>query len=225
MPAQIFGRLAQWLEYCVHIAGVIGSNPIPSTIQRFRRGKLEPWSQACPVPSEALAEDWCGVRILFCPHPKFRKTSSRGRRFDSSSSHYSGIILKMIAFFQNILIQYLIWYFWEVPGKILEALRNFLLFNMNYFSIPLLFKTLFSHWRRYRWSYKGGFSPARYIEVYFSNLISRILGAIVRTVLILLGLLVEIFILLGGIIVFLGWLFLPLLMGWGLYFGFRQVLM
>jgi len=131
----------------------------------------------------------------------------------------------MIAFFHNILIQYLIWYFWEVPGKILEALRNFLLFNINYFSIPLLFKTLFSHWRRYRWSYKGGFSPARYIEVYFSNLISRVLGAIVRSILILLGLLVEIFILLGGMIIFFGWLFLPLLMVWGLYFGFRQVLM
>lgn len=131
----------------------------------------------------------------------------------------------MIAFFQNILIQYLIWYFWEVPGKILEALRNFLLFNINYFSIPLLFKTFFSHWRRYRWSYKGGFSPARYIEVYFSNLISRVLGAIMRTVLILLGLLVEIFIFLGGMIIFFGWLFLPLLMVWGLYFGFRQILM
>lgn len=131
----------------------------------------------------------------------------------------------MIALFQNILIQYLIWYFWEVPGKILEALRNFLLFNINYFSIPLLFKTLFSHWRRYRWSYKGGFSPARYIEVYFSNFISRVLGAIVRSILILLGLLVEIFIFLGGMIIFFGWLFLPLLMVWGLYFGFRQILM
>ncbi len=29
------GRVAQWLEHCIHIAGVTGSNPVPSTMKLF----------------------------------------------------------------------------------------------------------------------------------------------------------------------------------------------
>ncbi len=40
------GWLAQWLEHCIHIAGVIGSNPIPPTqvrpAPRGMRGALNP---------------------------------------------------------------------------------------------------------------------------------------------------------------------------------------
>lgn len=124
---------------------------------------------------------------------------------------------------QNIVIQYLSWQFWEVPREILKAWRNFLLFNLNYFSIPLLIKTFFSHWRRYQWSYGRGFDIGRYFEVFFSNLISRILGAIVRSFLLIIGLIVEFFIIAGGLIVFLSWLILPAILIAGLIFGFKII--
>ena len=73
---------------------------------------------------------------------------------------------------QNIFIQYFLWYFHDVPKEILKGWRNFLVFNFNYFSIPLLLKTFFSHWRQYKWSYGRGFDIARYLEAFFSNLIS-----------------------------------------------------
>jgi len=84
-----------------------------------------------------------------------------------------------------ILIQYLSWHFFDVPKDILRGWKNFLKFGLNYFSISLLFKTLFSHWRKYRWFYPKGFDIGKYIEVFFSNLISRILGAILRIFLII----------------------------------------
>ena len=124
---------------------------------------------------------------------------------------------------QNIFIQYLIWHFFDVPKGILEAWRNFLLFNLNYFSIPLLFKTLFSHWRRYRYSYGRRFDLGRYFEAFTFNLISRGLGAVVRVILILIGLLVEVFIILAGAIIFLGWLILPVLLIAGLIFGIKII--
>jgi len=124
---------------------------------------------------------------------------------------------------QNIFIQYLIWHFFDVPKGILEAWRNFLLFNLNYFSIPLLFKTLFSHWRRYRYSYGRRFDLGRYFEAFTFNLISRGLGAVVRVILILIGLLVEFFIILAGAIIFLGWLILPVLLIAGLIFGIKII--
>lgn len=125
---------------------------------------------------------------------------------------------------QNVFIQYLSWQFLETPIAILNAWRNFLLFNLNYFSIPLLLKTLFSPWRRYKMSYGKGFDAGRYFEALFSNLIFRIIGAIMRSFLIIVGLFVEFFIICIGLIVFLGWLLLPVLLILGFYHGFRILL-
>ncbi len=122
---------------------------------------------------------------------------------------------------QNIFFQWIFWQFFEVPKNILKAWRNFLKFNLNYFSIPLLLKTFFSPWRRYKVSYGKGFDFGKYFEALFSNLIFRILGAILRSFLIFIGLLAEIFIILGGVIVFSGWLISPILLTWGLIFGFK----
>ena len=122
---------------------------------------------------------------------------------------------------RNIVLKLLAWHFYDAPKSILKAFKNFLVFNFNYFSIGLLAKTLFSHWRRYRESYGRGFDIKRYFGVFVGNTISRVLGAIIRTITIIIGLMVEVFILLGGIIVFLTWLFLPILLLFGLYFGLK----
>ena len=110
---------------------------------------------------------------------------------------------------QNIIWQYLEWHFFDTPKAILKAWKNFLLFDLNYFSIFLLLKTFFSPWRQYRWSYSRGLDIPLYLEVFFSNLISRVLGAILRTVIIFLGLISEIIILILGFLLFLGWFILP----------------
>jgi len=125
---------------------------------------------------------------------------------------------------QNIFLQWLSWQFFDVPKNILIAWANFLKFNLNYFSIPLLLKTLFSPWRRYALSYGKGFDIGRYFETLFSNLLFRILGAVMRSFLIIIGLLVEIFIIFAGFMIFLGWLILPILLIFGLYHGFRILL-
>ncbi|MCK4473670.1 hypothetical protein KAU40_00145 [Candidatus Parcubacteria bacterium] len=119
----------------------------------------------------------------------------------------------------NTFIQWLSWQFFEMPQNILSAWRNFLLFNLNYFSIPLLLRTFFSPWRKYKWSYGKGFDFAKYIEVFFSNFISRVIGAILRTFLIIIGIIIEIFIIFIGAFVFLAWLILPMLLIFGIYYG------
>lgn len=122
---------------------------------------------------------------------------------------------------QNIFFQWLSWQFFEASRGILKAWGNFLKFNLNYFSIPLLLKTLFSPWRRYKESYGKGFDIGRYFTVFFSNLIFRILGAIMRIILIFFGLVAEIFIIFAGILIFFCWLLLPVLLIAGLIFGFK----
>ena len=122
---------------------------------------------------------------------------------------------------ENIFLQYLSWQFLEVPANILRAWRNFLKFNLNYFSIPLLFKSFFSPWRRYSVPYGRGFDIRRFFETLISNLIFRFLGMIMRSFLIIIGLLVEVFIIFGGLTIFFGWLILPILLIFGIYHGSR----
>ena len=124
----------------------------------------------------------------------------------------------------NILLQSLIWQFFDVPKAILKAWQNFLLFNLNYFSVPTLLKTFFSHWRRYGSSYGRVFEVWKNFEVFVFNMMSRIIGVILRTIFIIVGLLLEILIILIGIIIFLGWLFLPFLLVLGFIFGINLLL-
>lgn len=106
----------------------------------------------------------------------------------------------------------------------MKAWGNFLRFNLDYFSIPLLLKTFFSPWRRYSWSYGRGFDLGKFFEAFFSNLISRILGALMRTFLIVFGIIAEIFILVIGLIIILGWILLPFLLVGGFILGIKLCL-
>lgn len=125
---------------------------------------------------------------------------------------------------QNILFQYFQWHYYDQLKVILKAWRNYLKFNLNYWSVFLLLKTLFSPWRGYRWSYGRGFSIKRYAQAAFSNFASRLIGAMIRLVLIVIGILTEVFVVLVGAVVFLGWIFLPWVLIYGLYFGFKVLI-
>jgi len=110
-----------------------------------------------------------------------------------------------------------------MPKFLLQVWKNFILFSINFFSTPLLLKTFFSPWRRYNWSYPRGFDIQGYFETITSNLFSRFLGAICRLVLIIIGTIFQIFIIVAGAIIFLGWLFLPSLLLAGLLFALNII--
>ncbi len=119
--------------------------------------------------------------------------------------------MKDIVANRNIVMLWLEWHFVDAAFFLLKAWRNILLFNLRFFSVLFLIRTLFAHWHRYRWRYGGGFSPSRYLEVAFSNSISRILGAIMRVFLIFTALIVEALILVTGVLLLFLWLTLPFL--------------
>ena len=132
--------------------------------------------------------------------------------------------MREVAQKQNLIFQWFSWQFLEIPRKVLKAWKNFLKFYLDYFCVPLLIKTFFSPWRRYVWSYPRGFDAWKYFETFFSNLISRILGAFLRFFLIIIGTLVEILIFFGGAIVFILALTLPVLILFSLWFGINIIL-
>ncbi len=121
----------------------------------------------------------------------------------------------------NIFFLYLQWHFIDRPKSILKGWGNCLKFNLNYWSVPVLLKTFFSPWRRYRYSYGKGFDLKRWVEAFSFNMISRTIGAIMRSFLVVAGLATEIIVLLAGIAVFLSWLALPVLLALGIFYGFK----
>lgn len=120
---------------------------------------------------------------------------------------------------QNIFIKYLVWHFFDTSKGILRAWQNCLRFNLNHWSVPLLLKTWFSPWRRYQYSYGKGFDFGKYFEVFTFNMASRIIGAIMRSVLIVIGLLMEILVFFLGAAVLLTWLVLPFLILFSFIYG------
>lgn len=124
----------------------------------------------------------------------------------------------------TLFFRYLKWHFVDAPGDILKGWGNILWFNLHFFSVPLLLRTYFAPWRRITWSYGKGFDIGRYLNVFFSNLISRILGAFMRTFLIAAGLVGELFFLAIGFAVFLLWLALPALIVFAFFYGLLLLL-
>lgn len=123
-----------------------------------------------------------------------------------------------------ILARYLVWQFSDIPRALLAAWKNFLWFNLNYFSIPVLLKTYFSHWRKYSSSYGKGFNIGRYFETLVFNTMSRIIGAILRTFLIIIGLIAEIVLMFFGAIIMAAWIVSPVILIFGLFLGIKLIL-
>ena len=84
-----------------------------------------------------------------------------------------------------------------------------MMFAINFFSVPLLLKTFFAPWRRYKWRYPKGFDVLEFFNTLISNTFSRILGAIVRVVLIIIGALFQFFVAITGLVIFIGWIIIP----------------
>src|SRR3989344_7847204 len=113
---------------------------------------------------------------------------------------------------KHIITTWIIWHFYEAPKFLLSAWSNYLWFGLEYFSVDALFLTLLNPWHKYQWSYPRGFSFGEYLNVFVSNLVSRIMGALARLLLIAVGAIAQILIFIAGMIVFAAWLLMPVLL-------------
>lgn len=120
----------------------------------------------------------------------------------------------------NIISLWIIWQFYEMPKFLLHVWKNYLAFASNFFSVPLLLKTFFAPWHRYKWPYPRGFDVTEFFNTLISNTFSRILGAMMRIVLIITGLLLQIIIILAGAAAVVLWIFMPFLIIAGFLFVF-----
>lgn len=121
---------------------------------------------------------------------------------------------------KNIFAVWFFWHFYETPKFLLGVWKNYILFALNYFSLPILLKSLFAPWRKYKWNYPKRFDVGEFFSTLISNGFSRILGALMRIVLIVVGILFQIFVVFAGLIIFLLWILIPFIVIVGFLFVF-----
>lgn len=125
---------------------------------------------------------------------------------------------------KGFFVSWIVWHYVVVLKEIILSWKDFLFFNLNYFSIFRLLTTFFSPWRKYKTSYGRGFDLKRYAEAIIFNTFSRLIGMIMRIFLIITGVLTEIFIFITGILFVVFWLFIPVIIITGLFLSIRWIL-
>ena len=110
-----------------------------------------------------------------------------------------------------IILGYLKWHYGKAIFSLTKIWRNLLDFIFNYFSINLLFKNFFDPWKRMADDYPSGFNLKKIFYTLLANLITRIVGMIMRFFLIIIGLFCYIIFILFYPLAIILWLLLPLL--------------
>ena len=112
----------------------------------------------------------------------------------------------------TILIDYLLWHYSKAVVSLLVIYRNFCLFLSNFFSLSLLFRTWLSPWRRLDEGYPKNFTDIESVlSVFVLNLLMRVVGFIMRTAVITIGLLSLLILTLFLPLALVIWLLLPLI--------------
>lgn len=110
-----------------------------------------------------------------------------------------------------IFISYITWHYSGALQSGVLLIRNILTFLLHFFSVPLLLRTYFNKFGRLGESYKGGFDLERFFSTFVVNTLMRIVGVIVRTIFILMGLLSVLVGAMTGLLFIFAWLLLPLI--------------
>lgn len=121
--------------------------------------------------------------------------------------------------FLSIMHHYVFWHYTRAWVEIFHVWSNLLWFIVKFFSLPQLMLSWFSPWKRMtegrgeKWSFED---LASFIII---GLISRIVGALIRTVVIFLGLVALTVTVIFGLVTFVFWAVAPLVIIGFLGFG------
>ncbi|MFZ1075718.1 MAG: hypothetical protein WAN50_05085 [Minisyncoccia bacterium] len=112
----------------------------------------------------------------------------------------------------STLEAFFFWYAFVAPRTILRIWKNYLDANLNYFSIPLLLRTLLYPWHRDTENYDGPFDLTGSARAIVVNVMSSVVGCIIRSVTIVIGLIAESVIFLLGPAAIVLWFATPFLL-------------
>lgn len=113
--------------------------------------------------------------------------------------------------FTTIIQHYFLWHYTRAYAELLHVLKNIIWFFVHFFSLPQMAKTLFSPFKRMTEEKHKSWDFEDFAGRIIINFISRIIGAILRGTVLLLGITVLTITILGGAIVYALWFIAPVL--------------
>ena len=114
-------------------------------------------------------------------------------------------------FFAAIIQDYFVWHYTRAWWQMWGVWRNFLWVTIHFFSIPQMLQSLLLPFKRTTQTRGDTFSLEDLAAYVIINIISRIIGAIIRTAIIMVGCIALLFTVAGGFLAYLFWLVAPLL--------------
>lgn len=99
------------------------------------------------------------------------------------------------------------WYLYSIK-RVAQVVWLLVLKNLDYFSIPILLKTLFAPWKRDILSTQN-LSLNEKFRIWIFNLMSRLIGAVIRIFTIIFGLFLTLFLLIFGGALIIVWALMP----------------
>jgi len=111
----------------------------------------------------------------------------------------------------NLVLRYIVWHYSKAFVDIWGILKNFLWFFYHFFSIPVLFSTLFEPWKRISEKKRSGFEIFDFFSVLIINTTMRTIGFLMRIILITIGSISIVLVFVVGLLFFVLWIFVPII--------------
>lgn len=106
---------------------------------------------------------------------------------------------------------YFVWHYTRAYRELIHIEKNILWFLFHFFSLPELTRTLFSPWKRLGENYGSIFDTEEFFAALVTNSLMRIVGIVMRAIIIGAGSVVLIVTLVGSFIAVFVWTLLPLI--------------
>ena len=108
-----------------------------------------------------------------------------------------------------VLGEYLVWQYSRGVREFLNAWKNVHRFLFHFFSIPILLKSFIAPFHRIEEKKERGFDVQNVLEVFIINMVTRLVGVFVRSIIIILGLVSQALAFIAGVVLFIAVVGMP----------------
>jgi len=123
----------------------------------------------------------------------------------------------------SIFLAYFYWHYLERLKDIFLVMSNYVNFWVFFFSVKIVLRSLFLPWKKVESvPQKTGFDIFIWANNFFFNIVSRVIGFIMRIFLLCFFIICETVTLTVGIVSIVVWLFLPLIVAYLIIYGFSK---
>lgn len=118
---------------------------------------------------------------------------------------------------------YVRWHYGQGIKDLFATMRRCVSFVFSWFSVVFLLETLFSPWKRLGSEYQKGFHPEEFFSALLINTIMRIVGFVIRTVVIFFGLISTVLAIGVSLVVAFVWIFYPFVLAFLVILLFENI--